>query len=68
LRVVSCGIRGSVTSERIDFVRARIEKRLRSEGLEPAGSWRLLGYNSPMVEELRRFHELQVPVREARRP
>lgn len=68
VRVVSCGMRGAPTAARIDFVRERIEKRLRRDGLEPAGPWRLLGYNSPMVEDARRFHELQVPVREARRP
>ena len=33
------------------------------DGWSRAGSWRMLGYNSPMVPAAKRFWELQVPVR-----
>ena len=47
----------------VERARTAIEKRLAAEGLERAGDWRLMGYNSPMVPSNKRFWELQLPVR-----
>jgi len=60
--VLSFGLFGPPTPERLRDARRAIEERLKRDGLPTAGSWRLLGYNSPMVPETRRFYELQVPV------
>jgi hypothetical protein len=61
-RVLSLGLFGPVTPERIKEARQAIAKRIEQDGLVAAGGWRLLGYNSPMVPERRRFYELQIPV------
>lgn len=60
--VLSFGLFGPPTAERLRDARQAIEERLNRDGLAAAGCWRLLGYNSPMVPEARRFYELQVPV------
>jgi len=61
-RVLSLGLFGPLTAERMAEARRAIERRLERDGLARAGDWRLLGYNSPMVPETRRFYELQIPV------
>lgn len=61
-RVMSIGLFGPLTPERMREARRAIEERLERDGLAPEGTWRLLGYNSPMVPETRRFYEIQVPV------
>lgn len=62
-RVISFGIRGTPTPERIEDAKRAIERRRIGDGLEAAGPHRLLGYNSPMVPSDDRFFELQLPVR-----
>jgi uncharacterized surface protein with fasciclin (FAS1) repeats len=62
-RVLSFGIRGPMSDERIEAAKQAIEERLEnSKRWTRAGDWRLLGYNSPMVRPDQRFWELQVPV------
>ena len=61
-RVLSFGMFGPLTAERVKEARRAIGERLERDGLATAGDWRLLGYNSPMVPETRRFYELQLPV------
>ncbi len=67
--VLSVGLNGPVTEERAAAARRAIEARLASDpSLEAAGEYRLLGYNSPMIPEARRFYEIQRPVRPATTP
>ncbi len=61
--VLSIGMRGEPNDESLRAAKAAIEARMQAEGLEKAGPWRRLGYNSPMVPNSRRFSEIQVPVR-----
>jgi Fasciclin domain/SOUL heme-binding protein len=61
-RVLSFGFFGEPTGELVEEARRAIEERLKRDGFVTKGSWRLLGYNSPMVPAGRRFHEIQVPV------
>jgi hypothetical protein len=64
-KVLSVGIRGALTQDRIRAAKARIELELglQSGKLDRAGDWRVLGYNSPMVPADRKFHEVQLPVK-----
>ncbi|MHC4548403.1 MAG: heme-binding protein [Planctomycetota bacterium] len=62
VRVLSCGIRGPLTREKVEQAKRSIAQRLEGGGERRAGAWRLLGYNSPMVPATRRFWELQLPV------
>jgi len=64
VRVLSFGIRGPLTDQKKEQARQAIEARLRGESKtwKRSGEWRLLGYNSPMVQAERRFWELQLPV------
>jgi len=61
--VLSLGIRGEPSDEALRLARAAIEARMKAEGLVQNGPWRRLGYNSPMIDNDRRFSEIQVPVR-----
>lgn len=63
IRVVSFGIRGSPNAEQIEGARRAIERLRVEQGMDAAGPYRLLGYNSPMVPAKDRFYELQLPVR-----
>jgi uncharacterized surface protein with fasciclin (FAS1) repeats len=63
LRVLSIGLRGERDEVSLRLARRLLEERMAKDGLEPAGSHRVLGYNSPMVPASQRFWELQVPVR-----
>ncbi|MCU0726527.1 MAG: heme-binding protein [Planctomycetes bacterium] len=61
--VLSVGMTGPVTPGKVAAARRAIEART-AEGAawRPAGEWRLMGYNSPMISEARRFYEVQLPV------
>lgn len=63
VRVVSFGIRGNPTPEQIEGAKREIERLRAEKGMDAAGPFRLLGYNSPMVPAKNRFYELQLPVR-----
>ena len=54
-----------MTAKKQREAKRAIEAQLRrvSKDWVRAGSWRLLGYNSPMVPPAKRFWELQVPVK-----
>jgi hypothetical protein len=62
MTVLSVGMRGDQPREAVSRARDWIEDVLEREGWTRAGSWRVLGYNSPMVSDSRRFWELQLPV------
>lgn len=62
MTVLSLGMRGNQGREAVSVGRTWIEAVLERDGWERAGSWRVLGYNSPMVPAARRFWELQLPV------
>jgi hypothetical protein len=64
-KVLSVGIRGALTQQSIRSAKAKIELELglQSGSLERAGDWRVLGYNSPMVPAINKFHEVQIPVK-----
>jgi hypothetical protein len=61
-RVLSYGMFGPVTADKIAAARRAIEARRKIDGSNRDGDWRLMGYNSPMVPEAKRFYELQLPV------
>ncbi len=61
--VLSIGLRGERLEGNLRVARRALEERLAKDGLVPAGAFRTLGYNSPMVPSAQRFWELQVPVR-----
>lgn len=63
LEVLSIGLRGDRVEASMKLARRALEERLAKDGLVPAGAYRTLGYNSPMVPAAERFWELQVPVR-----
>lgn len=66
VRVLSLGMTGPVTRETLAAARKALTDRLaKSPDLARDGDFRLLGYNSPMIPENRRFFELQLPVRPA---
>ena len=67
LTVLSVGMRGERDEAEVARAKAVLQARLELDGLQPAGPFRLLGYNSPMVPASRRFWELQVPVLAAAR-
>lgn len=62
--VVSMGLRGYDSRQRIDAAHAALLDWIASRGdLEVDGEMRTMGYNSPMVRGSRRTFEVQVPVR-----
>jgi hypothetical protein len=63
LTVLSIGLRGPLTSDTMPKAKEAIERSMVEQGLAQDGSYRLLGYNSPMIRADDRFFELQVPVR-----
>ena len=63
IEVLSIGMRGKRSNSRIELAKALITGRMAEMGMEPAGDWRVLGYNSPMVSVAKRYWELQVPIR-----
>lgn len=60
--VLSVGVRGARSQERVEQARKAIEAKLEADGYQRAGDWRMMGYNSPMVPAEKRFWELQIPV------
>ena len=62
IEVLSIGMRGMRNESRVQLAKSLVEARMKSMGLRPAGDWRLMGYNSPMVATAKRFWELQIPV------
>jgi hypothetical protein len=63
--VVSVGIEGPLTSEKVIAAAAALEWALHSLGglVVRSGSFRLLNYHSPFVPAAKRYYELQLPVR-----
>ncbi len=68
MTVLSIGFFGSPRPQTLDAMeqrlRAALENSDASAEYEAAGDPRLLGYNSPFIRPDRRFHELQIPLRE----
>lgn len=60
--VVSYAFFGNPGWDRVDAARAAIAEKAAAEGLEPAGVWSLMGYNSPSVPPARRLYEVQQEV------
>jgi hypothetical protein len=54
-------MRGNAAAADLARARAALEARLAKDGLERAGPFRMMGYNSPMVPAAQRFWELQIP-------
>ena len=66
LQVLSVGYQGDLTDEAIRECEAQLAAALgEREDLQSAGPARILGYNSPMVPEQRRYWEVQLPVEAA---
>ena len=63
IEVMSIGMRGSRGEDDLARAKAAVERRMQEDGLEAAGAWRVLGYNSPMVPVSQRYWELQIPIR-----
>lgn len=63
--VASFGVRGSSSSQRVLDARERLYAWIASqpERFEILGAPRMLGWNSPMVADARRYWEVQFPVR-----
>ena len=66
---VSFGLRGRVTTVRLEDARRRLEDWVKSHDseYEACGPLRVWEYNSPFVPDSKRFSEVQIPVR-ARQP
>lgn len=61
--VLSIGLRGRRGEASIAKAKKLMTAYMAAHGLEAAGDWRVLGYNSPMVPAAQQFWELQVPIR-----
>jgi hypothetical protein len=62
--VLSIGVRGSSTQERMAEAKQRLEKWLAGQTkYQSAGPYRMMGYNSPFVPGNLRYFEVQVPVK-----
>lgn len=61
---VSIGLRGDATTEKVNDAKRRLEGWLQVHGdeYEPAGTLRILGYNSPFVADQKKLTEVQIPV------
>ena len=61
---VSFGLRGRVTTERLEDARRRLEDWVKSHDAdyEACGPLRVWEYNSPFVPDSKRFSEVQIPV------
>jgi uncharacterized surface protein with fasciclin (FAS1) repeats len=59
--VLSYGMTGPVTKEKVAAARKAIETRLGTKWVAD-GDWRMMGYNSPMIPAKMRFYEIQLPV------
>ena len=63
VEVLSIGLRGRRSGAMLEQAKKLMEARIKEDGLAVDGSWRILGYNSPMVPSSRQYWELQVPIR-----
>jgi hypothetical protein len=65
MTAISIGAIGDDRRDAIEAMQERIQQFLAMHGAEweIAGSWRTMGYNSPMVPRDRRYFEVQLPVR-----
>ena len=61
-KVLSVGLRGRRNAADLERAKQVLQAQLDASGLEAAGPWRVLGYNSPMVPQAQQFWELQVPI------
>jgi hypothetical protein len=62
--VVSLGVRGQWNADRVAEAEKSLQDWLRARGeYEAVGPLRVMGYNSPMIPEARRFAEVQLPVK-----
>jgi len=67
--VVSLGLRGNETRERVESARAQLLRWIEAQGdLVPAGNLRTMGFNSPMVRGARRYFQVQIPVQRVAPP
>ncbi len=65
-QVVSMGMRGADSRQRIETARKQIEDWLAAHPqYEVSGDLRLMGYNSPFIAADKQFFEVQLPIREA---
>ena len=65
MRVLSIAFQGDSTPDAVKKGQVAIESRLKEmPDAERAGDYRLLGYNSPMLERSKNFWELQLPIAE----
>lgn len=65
MRVLSMAFQGESTPELVKKGQAAIEARLKEmPEVERDGDYRILGYNSPMLERSKNFWELQLPIAE----
>ncbi|MBC8875980.1 MAG: heme-binding protein [Planctomycetes bacterium] len=62
--VVSMGVRGGRTAQKIESARQGLMKWIdaREAGYRAAGKMRVMGYNSPFVPPNRKYFEVQIPV------
>lgn len=60
---LSIGFRGGRSQALMKRAKAWLEKRAAAEGWERDGSFRSMGYNSPMVRGSARYWEVQMPVK-----
>lgn len=63
MRVLSIAFQGESTPESVKKGQTAIEARLKQmPEIERSGDYRILGYNSPMLERSKNFWELQLPI------
>lgn len=67
MTVVSIGVRGRATDERIAEAKATLDRYLavNANRWTTAGEMRLMGFNSPFVRDSKQYFEVQVPVKPA---
>jgi len=58
-------MRGPLNQAKIQQAVNAIEADMADRNMEPAGDWRMLGYNSPMIPASNRYWEVQIPVQPA---
>lgn len=66
MQVLSVAFQGRLTAEVVRDCENKLQASLAErEGWESAGPPRILGYNSPMIPEQRRYWEVQLPIQAA---
>lgn len=67
MRVLSIAQRGPITTEAIKTAQEKLNAKLKeSEGVRPAGEFRILGYNSPMIPREKNYWEVQLPIEDVK--